>query len=132
MFAPRWARAAVVYFVIGVGFGIYMSLSRNHQFPSLHAHINLLGWASMALIAGYYRMFPALEDHRWTPTLFWLYQISFASMMTGLFLGRIRQGAIAAPLVGFGGLFVTVSVVLFAIAVFSSTKERPASTQTVK
>lgn len=125
MFAPRWAKAAVVYFVIGVGFGLYMSLSRNHQFPGLHAHMNLLGWASMALIASFHRSFPALEEHRLAAANFWLYQIAFPAMMIGLFLSGIGQSEIAGPLVGLGGLLTGVAVLLFALSVFGSLSSQP-------
>lgn len=127
MYATRWAKTAVVYFVIGVGFGLYMSLSQKHIFTALHAHLNLLGWASMALVAVYYRAFPALEDNRLSGVTFWMYQIFFPMMMLGLYLGRLGQGAVAAPLVGFGGLFTSVAVLLFAITVFGSVR----STSTV-
>lgn len=53
-----WLKVAVVYLVIGVGLGIAMGVSGNHtQFPT-HAHINLLGWVSLALIGLIYRQFP--------------------------------------------------------------------------
>ena len=53
-----WLRLAVVYLVIGVGLGIAMGMSGNHtQFPT-HAHLNLLGWVSLALIGLTYRQFP--------------------------------------------------------------------------
>lgn len=120
MLAPRWAKAAVAYFVIGVGFGIYMTWSQNHQFPGLHAHINLLGWASMALIASFYRVFPELERHRFAEPQFWLYQIAFPIMMAGLFLITTGNPAIGGPIVAFAGSAVTLAVVLFAVSVFGS------------
>lgn len=120
MLAPRWAKAAVVYFVIGVGFGLYMSLTRNHQFPGLHAHVNLLGWVSMALIASFYRLFPSLEEHKLANINFWLYQIAFPAMMIGLYLAGIGQSEIGGPFVGLGGIFTGVAVLLFALSVFAS------------
>lgn len=131
MLSQRWAKAAVVYFVIGVGFGLYMSLSQMHIYRSLHAHVNLLGWASMALIAVYYRMYPALEQHRLAPVTFWMYQIFFPMMMAGLFLARMQLSAIAVPFVGFGGLFTAVAVMLFAVNVFGSLRTEPRGRGTV-
>ena len=46
----RWFLAAVTYFVIGIGLGVYMGASGDHSLFPVHAHINLLGWVSMALI----------------------------------------------------------------------------------
>src|SRR5690625_2623552 len=118
MLAHRWAKAAVIYFVIGIGIGMYMSLSQVHHFRSLHAHVNLLGWASMALIAIFYRVFSPLEEHKLAPVTFWMYQIFFPMMMAGLFFGQMRLDQIAVPFVGFGGLFTAIAVVLFAVKVF--------------
>lgn len=126
-FEQRWAKAAVVYFVIGVGIGMYMSLARNHIFPGFHAHVNLLGWVSMALIASFYRIFPSLSEHKLSDALFWMYQIAFPTMMAGLFLSPIGYGEIAGPLVGLGGIFVGVAVLLFAIAVFTTETGRRAA-----
>lgn len=120
MYAPRWAKAAVIYFVVGVGFGIYMSMTENHQFPSLHAHINLLGWASMALIAAFHRAFPALEEHQLAHVNFWLYQIAFPVMMLGLFLVGVERGDVGGPLVGFGGMLIGLAVLLFALSVIGA------------
>lgn len=120
MYAPRWAKAAVIYFVVGVGFGLYMSMTENYQFPSLHAHINLLGWASMALIAAFHRAFPELEEHQLANVNFWLYQIAFPVMMLGLFLVSIDRGEIGGPLAGFGGMLTGLAVLLFAFSVIGA------------
>lgn len=125
MLAIRWAKAAVVYFVIGVGVGLYMSLARMHVFGGLHAHVNLLGWVSMALMAGYCRAMPALETVKLARVQYWLYQVSFPLMMLGLLLSpmvRLMDNPEVAGIaqivamigVGIGGLLVAVSVVLFA------------------
>jgi hypothetical protein len=45
-----WIKAAVVYLVMGVGLGIYMGASGDHVMVPVHAHFNLLGWASLALV----------------------------------------------------------------------------------
>lgn len=99
---------------------MYMSFSQVHQFRSLHAHVNLLGWASMALIAVFHRVFPVLQNHKLAPVTFWMYQIFFPMMMLGLFFGRLQMDQIAISLVGFGGLFTAVAVALFAVNVFGA------------
>jgi len=43
-----WIKAAVVYLVMGVGLGIYMGASGDHVMVPVHAHLNLLVWASLA------------------------------------------------------------------------------------
>ena len=44
-----WLKLAGLYFFIGVALGVGMGLSGDHHLFPLHAHINLLGWVSMAL-----------------------------------------------------------------------------------
>ncbi|MBB4066840.1 hypothetical protein [Gellertiella hungarica] len=52
-----WAGAAI-YALVGMGFGIWMSASGNHLYAPAHAHLNLLGWVSIALFGAYYQLFP--------------------------------------------------------------------------
>ena len=60
-----WIKAAVVYLVMGVGLGIYMGASGDHVMVPVHAHFNLLGCASLALVGLIYHQFPAAGSSRW-------------------------------------------------------------------
>lgn len=46
--------------VAGVCLGIYMGLSHDFALTPVHAHVNLLGWASLALFGLSYRAYPRL------------------------------------------------------------------------
>jgi hypothetical protein len=46
--------AAVVYALGGMVLGMYMGGSGDHTMAPVHAHINLLGWASLALMGAFY------------------------------------------------------------------------------
>lgn len=59
-----WIKAAVIYFIMGVGLGIYMGASGDHLLVPVHAHFNLLGWASLAVIGLVYQQFPVAGSHR--------------------------------------------------------------------
>ncbi|MFC0562322.1 hypothetical protein [Halalkalibacter alkalisediminis] len=50
-------KISVVYFVIGVLLGYYMSVAHGSNLTGVHAHINLLGWTSMTLAGIIYTMF---------------------------------------------------------------------------
>ena len=52
-----WLRLAAVYFSLAVALGITMGIAGNHTLFPVHAHLNLLGWVSMALIGLIYRSF---------------------------------------------------------------------------
>ena len=38
---------------------MYMSITHSYDYASVHAHVNLLGWASLALAGVIYVLFPA-------------------------------------------------------------------------
>ena len=55
MFTKRLLQMAAVYLIIGILLGIGMGISNNHILTPVHAHLNLLGWASMGLMGLLYR-----------------------------------------------------------------------------
>lgn len=55
---------AAISLVIGVSMGVYMAASHDFQLMPVHAHVNLVGWASLALFGLVYRTFPELGRSR--------------------------------------------------------------------
>ena len=53
---------AALALLIGVGLGIYMGATQNFQYAPVHAHLNLVGWASLAIFGLTYRAYPALAE----------------------------------------------------------------------
>jgi hypothetical protein len=51
---------ATVLLVCGAVLGIVMGASENFQLTPVHAHLNLAGWASLALFGLTYRAYPEL------------------------------------------------------------------------
>ena len=51
--------SATLYVSIGMIGGIAMSLSGNHSLAPTHAHLNLVGWVTMAHFGIYYHLVPA-------------------------------------------------------------------------
>jgi cbb3-type cytochrome oxidase subunit 1 len=41
-----------------------MGVSDSFQFTSAHAHINLLGWVSLAITGGIYHIFPTAGENK--------------------------------------------------------------------
>ena len=117
--SQRWFLAAISYFVIGIGFGVYMGASGNHALFTVHAHINLLGWASMGLTGLLYRSFPAAAQSGVAAWHFWLYQIAVPIMLlavAAIYLGNKD----ADPVAGAASVVVLISVLLFWWAIFSA------------
>lgn len=50
--------AAVLCVTVGMAWGIQMGISGDHLMSPVHAHLNLVGWATLALFGVYYRLTP--------------------------------------------------------------------------
>jgi hypothetical protein len=50
--------AAVLCATIGMGWGIQMGIAGDHTMSPAHAHLNLVGWVTLALFGVYYRLTP--------------------------------------------------------------------------
>jgi hypothetical protein len=125
--SQRWFLAAVTYFVIGLGFGVYMGGSGDHALFTVHSHITLLGWASMGLTGLVYRSFPAAAQTRLAVWHFWLYQLAVPVML--LAVAALSWGAKAAdPVAGIASMVVLVSALLFWWAVFRARSRKAAKT----
>lgn len=117
----RWFLCAVTYFVIGLGFGVFMGASGDHSLASVHAHINLLGWASMGLTGLLYRARPAAANSRIATWHFWSYQLAVPVLLlavAALHLGHEGAG----PVAGLASIVVLLSALLFWWAMFRTRK----------
>ena len=117
-----WIKAAVVYFIMGVGLGIYMGASGDHLLVPVHAHFNLLGWVSLALVGLIYLHFPVAGSHRLAKVQFWLHN---AGLLVAMFLliGLLRGNTGLEPILGVASVVIGASVILFAINVFQNIKQ---------
>ena len=114
-----WIKAAVVYLLVGVGLGIHMGASHDHTLAPVHAHLNLLGWASMALIGFIHLQFGERLGARLSKAQFWLHQLGAPVMLVSLALS-IKGHTAWEPALGLASVVVGVSVLLLAINVFKS------------
>jgi hypothetical protein len=115
----RWFLCAITYFVIGVGLGVFMGASGDHSLFPAHAHINLLGWASMAITGLLYRSFPAAAQSRLAAWHFWLYQVAVPLLLLAVVAIYLGHPAFE-PLAGVTSVVVFVSILLFWWAIFSA------------
>ncbi|WMT40798.1 cytochrome-c oxidase [Paenibacillus sp. D2_2] len=112
-----YIKVALVYFVIGVGLGIYMSMVHDYTLTGVHVHINLLGWASFALAGVIYWLFPKAGNNLLSKIQFWVHTISLPVMMICLAL-ILKGNDQVEVLMGVGSTLVVVSVIIFAVNVF--------------
>jgi cbb3-type cytochrome oxidase subunit 1 len=107
---------SVVYLMVGIAMGLYMAISQNHSTAAAHAHVNLLGWASLALCGLLYEQYPVLQRHWLARAHFWLHSLALPVFMSALFLylqgnvGLMPVVAIGANLTALGLLFFVINV----------------------
>ncbi len=119
--AVKFIKISVVYFVIGVCIGMYMSMTEKFDFTPVHVHINLLGWMSMALAGLIYVGFPGAAETTLAKVHFWLHNISLPIMMIGLAL-LVSGVENAGPAVATGGTLMVLGIIVFAINILKNVK----------
>ncbi len=62
--ALMFMTAAAACLVAGTTMGIVMGITHDFALAPVHAHLNLLGWASLALMGLTYRAWPELAERR--------------------------------------------------------------------
>lgn len=109
----RWIYAAIVYLCLGITLGVFMGASRDHTLFPVHAHINLLGWVSLALIGFIYHFFPVAGASRLASAQFWLHNAALWVMMVALSVHLYGNQDIE-KVVGLGSVVMAASIFLFA------------------
>jgi len=113
--------SAVIYVTCGMLFGIWMSASHDHGLASAHAHLNLVGWVTMALFGIYYHLVPAAAENRLAVLHFAVATLGVWLLVPGIVLAIQGRTEILAIL----GSFATLaSMLLFLVTVLRS--QRPA------
>ena len=112
--ARLWIRIAVIYLMAGVGMGIYMAASKAFQYAPVHAHVNLLGWVSMALAGLLYDRWPQAGGSRLGLAHFWLHNLGLPVAMVSLFILMAGNTAIV-PLLTLGEMTTALGLLLFTV-----------------
>lgn len=123
--APAFIKLSVLYFVIGVVLGNYMGATMDFGLRSVHAHVNLLGWASLGLAGVIYTLYPLAANSRLAMLHFWLANLSLPVMIIALTL-FMRGVTSVGPLLGITSAVMGVAVLLFAANVFRNVGPKPA------
>ncbi|MEK5069109.1 cytochrome-c oxidase [Sporosarcina sp. FSL K6-1508] len=117
-------KLSVVYFMLGISFGLYMSLTHIFTLTSVHVHINLLGWMSLALIGIFYHLYPNLEKTFLAKWHFWLHNIGLPIMMIAIALAILGAGNIFFPIATAGGAATLIGIFCFGFNVLINMDKR--------
>jgi hypothetical protein len=119
--AVTFIRIAVIYLVVGATLGIIMGIKGDFALAPVHAHLNLLGFATLAIAGLVYRAFPAAATTRLARVHFWLHNLGLPVFMIGL--GIMLSGHAAwLPVVIVGSLTVLVALFVLAANVWMSVR----------
>lgn len=92
---------AVLCLVCGICLGIVMGMSQSFQFTPIHAHLNLLGWASLAVFGLIYKCYPELTKSRLAMAHFALSSLSSVVFPLGLYLAIAHANPVLAVVASF-------------------------------
>jgi hypothetical protein len=107
----RWfILIGLLYGIFGFSFGIWVGINERFDQTHLHAHINLIGFASMVLFGLLYRAFPALAESKLAAAHFLLYNLGAVIFMAGIPLAQAHQTVVLAA---GGSLTVLAGLLVF-------------------
>ncbi len=119
----NFLRFGVLALICGVSLGAWMGANENFTLRPVHAHINLIGWASMMLYGLFYRAFPDAARGWMALTQFYVGVIGFILMMTGL-TAMLLNNTTLLPALMAGELMTLASILLFAVILFRATGKK--------
>jgi len=119
--SARLIRIAALYLVIGVTMGIVMGIQHNFTLAPVHAHINLLGWATLAIIGAIYHVYPDAARTRLAKLHFWIHNTALPVFMVGLALALTGHDAFL-PVAIAGAMVVFVGILVFAVNIWRTVR----------
>ncbi|MHA6297437.1 hypothetical protein [Devosia sp. CAU 1758] len=115
--ANLYFRTAILFLIVGICVGIYMSMSGNRAVIGAHAHINLLGWVTSALFGTYLALNPAKAAGLLPRLQYGVYVLGVIVMSVSLYL-MLEGNTALVPVVAAASIITFVGVLLFAVIVF--------------
>jgi surface polysaccharide O-acyltransferase-like enzyme len=128
---PRVSAAFFVtgglFVLLGMFGGMWMGMNEDFRLMPVHAHLNLLGWVTMALYGGFYALTAKTYSKRLAWTNYALSTVGVIVMIPLLAVFLLTQNKALAPFMGIGELISVSSLVVFLIsAVRELIRRRPA------
>ena len=109
---PTWCvLMAVIYALLGMVMGETMAASGDHSLMPVHAHINLLGWVSLALFGIVYKVWN-IKTGKLAWTQFGLFNLGIIVKMTSLTI-ILRGNEAVGPVAGIGSTLLILGMALF-------------------
>ncbi len=123
-------RLGVLFALIGVSMGYWMGVTQQFGLSPVHAHTNLLGWASMFLYGLFYRAYPVAGEGLLPKLHLWLAVLGLPIMMIGLAIKLAPIPSLMAfetPMLIVGPTLILLGMIVFAFIVFKATGSKTAT-----
>lgn len=118
----KFIKLSVVYLVIGVLWGMVMSITHDFTSMSGHTHLLCLGWEISGISGVIYCLFPRAGQTTLAKIQFWTAVVGAPLMSVGVTFLAYKQDQFE-PLAAVGGIILTVGIILMAINVFLNVKK---------
>ncbi len=109
--------SGVGYVTLGMFFGIWMSAAHDHTLAGAHAHLNLVGWVTMALFGMFYHLVPSAAASPLAKIHFAVATIGVWFMVPGIALAIMGQNQLPVII---GSLATAASMLIFLYIVMRS------------
>lgn len=110
-------KIATLYMMAGLILGLVMGISHSLAFITLHSHISLLGWLTMAVTGLVYVVAPRCDGNRLAQLHFWLHNLGLPLMILGLVWKEYSAGPQVETVLGVGSTVLAVALLIFTINV---------------
>jgi cbb3-type cytochrome oxidase subunit 1 len=117
----NFLRIATLYLIVGVVMGFVMGITESFQYAPVHAHVNLLGWASLGLVGVIYHLYPAAAETLLARVHFWLHNLGLPVFMVALAVMFAGNPAANAG-VKIGATMTVLGLVAFAVNLFANVR----------
>jgi cbb3-type cytochrome oxidase subunit 1 len=122
MVGVKLLKISVVYFLLSILLGMYLSISKDFALKGVHVHLALFGWVSLGIAGIIYHLFPSAADHKLGKWHFWLHNLGLPVMMAGLFVYLCGNTAFE-PMIAIGSIVAALGVLCFTINVIKNVNE---------
>ena len=122
----NFLRLGALSALVGMSLGVWMGANQDFVLRPVHAHVNLLGFASMMLFGLFYRAFPA-AGRGWMPMVhFVLSVVGFLILMPSLTLMLLGKPLFMPGMIA-SEIMLVASIALFVVIVFKATMAKEAA-----
>ena len=122
----NFLRLGALSALVGMSLGVWMGANQDFVLRPVHAHVNLLGFASMMLFGLFYRAFPAAGRGVLPMAHFVLSVVGFLILMPSLTLMLLGKPLFMPGMIA-SEIMLVASIALFVVIVFKATMAKEAA-----